>query len=46
MFSIIMVISFLQILQESFEKLLPEGDHTITRLPAVVSRTFHIATHI
>lgn len=31
-FSIIMVISFLQILQESFEKLLPSGEHKVTKL--------------
>lgn len=30
-----MVISFLQILQESFEKLLPSGDHSTTKLPVV-----------
>lgn len=34
-FSIIMVISFLQILQESIQKLLPSGDHEIATLPAV-----------
>merc|ERR1711939_606509 len=34
-FSIIMVISFLQILQESVSKLLPSGDHAIATLPAV-----------
>ena len=33
-FSIIMVISFAQILQESVEKLLPKGDHAIASLPA------------
>ncbi|KAF2259088.1 hypothetical protein CC78DRAFT_562774 [Lojkania enalia] len=32
-FSIIMIISFLQILQESVEKLLPSGDHTTASLP-------------
>jgi len=32
-FSVIMVISFLQILQESVGKLLPSGDHTIANLP-------------
>lgn len=34
-FSVIMVISFAQILQESVEKLLPNGDHSIATLPAV-----------
>lgn len=34
-FSIIMIISFIQILQESIEKLLPNGDHSIATLPAV-----------
>lgn len=34
-FSIIMVISFLQILQESVQKLLPKGDHSIATLPAL-----------
>ncbi|KPI45413.1 Metal tolerance protein 9 [Cyphellophora attinorum] len=34
-FSIIMVISFLQILQESVTKLLPSGDHSSATLPAV-----------
>ncbi|OAL28344.1 hypothetical protein AYO20_09461 [Fonsecaea nubica] len=34
-FSIIMVISFLQILQESVEKLLPHGNHDIATLPAL-----------
>jgi len=34
-FSIIMVISFLQILQESVQRLLPNGDHSIASLPAV-----------
>ncbi|KAI1614650.1 hypothetical protein EDD37DRAFT_109339 [Exophiala viscosa] len=34
-FSIIMVISFLQILQESIQRLLPSGDHSIATLPAV-----------
>ena len=34
-FSIIMVISFLQILQESVQRLLPSGNHTIATLPAV-----------
>ncbi|KNG47205.1 cation diffusion facilitator 10 [Stemphylium lycopersici] len=32
-FSIIMVISFLQILQESVNKLLPSGDHSVAMLP-------------
>jgi cation diffusion facilitator family transporter len=32
-FSIIMVISFLQILKESVEKLLPSGEHKIAELP-------------
>ena len=32
-FSIIMVISFLQILQESIKKLLPSGEHDIAELP-------------
>lgn len=32
-FSVIMVISFLQILQESVEKLLPNGDHSLANLP-------------
>lgn len=32
-FSIIMVISFLQILKESVEKLLPSGDHSVATLP-------------
>jgi cation diffusion facilitator family transporter len=32
-FSIIMVISFMQILKESVEKLLPSGDHKIAELP-------------
>ncbi len=32
-FSIIMVISFLQILQESVKKLLPSGDHSVATLP-------------
>ncbi|KAF1957282.1 hypothetical protein CC80DRAFT_491431 [Byssothecium circinans] len=32
-FSIIMVISFLQILQESVQKLLPSGDHETAELP-------------
>jgi cation diffusion facilitator family transporter len=32
-FSIIMVISFLQILQESVQKLLPDGDHKVAELP-------------
>jgi divalent metal cation (Fe/Co/Zn/Cd) transporter len=32
-FSIIMVISFLQILQESVKKLLPSGDHSVAMLP-------------
>ncbi|KAF1990529.1 hypothetical protein K402DRAFT_410507 [Aulographum hederae CBS 113979] len=34
-FSIIMVISFIQILQESVEKLLPSGDHSLANLPNV-----------
>jgi len=34
-FSIIMVISFAQILQESVEKLLPSGDHMVAQLPNV-----------
>ena len=34
-FSIIMVVSFLQILQESVAKLLPNGDHEVASLPAV-----------
>jgi cation diffusion facilitator family transporter len=34
-FSIIMVISFVQILQESIQKLLPDGDHQVASLPAV-----------
>ena len=34
-FSIIMVISFVQILQESIQKLLPSGDHKIATLPVV-----------
>lgn len=34
-FSIIMIISFAQILQESVTKLLPQGDHSIATLPAV-----------
>lgn len=33
-FSVIMVISFAQILQESVQKLLPKGDHSIASLPA------------
>lgn len=33
-FSVIMVISFAQILQESVQKLLPNGDHSIASLPA------------
>ncbi|KAF2012842.1 hypothetical protein BU24DRAFT_435193 [Aaosphaeria arxii CBS 175.79] len=32
-FSIIMVVSFIQILQESVQKLLPSGDHTTAELP-------------
>jgi len=32
-FSILMVISFLQILQESVKKLLPSGDHSVSQLP-------------
>jgi cation diffusion facilitator family transporter len=32
-FSIIMVVSFLQILQESVQKLLPSGDHSTANLP-------------
>jgi divalent metal cation (Fe/Co/Zn/Cd) transporter len=34
-FSIIMVISFLQVLQESVTKLLPSGDHSMATLPAL-----------
>ncbi|KAF2669489.1 cation efflux protein [Microthyrium microscopicum] len=34
-FSIIMVISFLQILQESFSKLLPSGHHTVAALAPI-----------
>jgi len=34
-FSIIMVVSFLQILQESVKKLLPSGEHSVAVLPAV-----------
>lgn len=34
-FSIIMVISFIQILQESVEKLLPDAPHKAAELPAV-----------
>ena len=34
-FSIIMVLSFLQILQESIEKLLPNGDHSTATLPII-----------
>jgi len=34
-FSVIMVISFAQILQESVGKLLPSGDHSTANLPAV-----------
>lgn len=34
-FSIIMVISFAQILQESVQKLLPSGDHSIATLPTL-----------
>ena len=34
-FSIIMVISFLQILQESVQKLLPNGDHSVATLPVL-----------
>lgn len=30
-----MVISFLQVLQESVEKLLPKGDHSIANLPPI-----------
>jgi hypothetical protein len=30
-----MVISFAQILQESFTTLLPSGDHTLAALPAI-----------
>lgn len=36
-FSIIMVISFMQILQESVTKLLPSGDHTAADLPAIAA---------
>lgn len=32
-FSIIMIVSFIQILQESVTKLLPSGDHTTAKLP-------------
>lgn len=32
-FSIIMIVSFLQILQESVQKLLPNGEHTTAKLP-------------
>lgn len=32
-FSVIMVLSFAQVLQESVEKLLPSGDHSLTTLP-------------
>jgi divalent metal cation (Fe/Co/Zn/Cd) transporter len=32
-FSILMVVSFLQILQESVKKLLPSGNHTVSQLP-------------
>ena len=34
-FSVIMIISFVQILQESVTRLLPNGDHSIATLPAV-----------
>ncbi|KAF3766821.1 hypothetical protein M406DRAFT_350276 [Cryphonectria parasitica EP155] len=34
-FSIFMILSFAQILQESVEKLLPDGDHTIVDLGAI-----------
>ncbi|KAK5076226.1 hypothetical protein LTR64_006296 [Lithohypha guttulata] len=34
-FSVIMIISFAQILQESVQRLLPKGDHSIATLPAV-----------
>lgn len=34
-FSVIMIISFAQILQESVTRLLPKGDHSIATLPAV-----------
>ncbi|KAL6242248.1 hypothetical protein RBB50_010796 [Rhinocladiella similis] len=34
-FSVIMVISFLQILQESVQRLLPHGDHSIATLPTM-----------
>lgn len=30
-----MVISFLQVLQESVEKLLPQGDHSTVNLPPI-----------
>ena len=32
-FSILMIISFLQILEESVKKLLPSGDHNTLNLP-------------
>lgn len=32
-FSIIMIVSFIQILQESVQKMLPSGDHTTATLP-------------
>ncbi|KAF2111998.1 hypothetical protein BDV96DRAFT_498196 [Lophiotrema nucula] len=32
-FSIIMVVSFLQVLEESVQKLLPSGDHKVAQLP-------------
>ena len=34
-FSVIMIISFAQILQESVERLLPKGDHSLATLPGV-----------
>ncbi|KAK0610697.1 hypothetical protein B0T17DRAFT_621158 [Bombardia bombarda] len=34
-FSVVMVVSFMQILQESVEKLLPEGDREVAALPPV-----------
>ena len=38
-FSILMVLSFLQILQESVNKLLPSGDHRTLNLPPVTIET-------
>ncbi|OCL06127.1 hypothetical protein AOQ84DRAFT_432751 [Glonium stellatum] len=34
-FSVIMIVSFLQILQEAVEKLLPSGKHEVTELPPI-----------